>query len=279
MEGQRGAYPVPLMCRVLSVSRSGYYAWRRRRPSRRAERRRQLIAQIRSVYEASQRTYGSPRIHAELRSRGLLHGRRHIASLMRREGLRARAGRRHKPQAGAPVRAAAIPNVLSRNFQVREINRVWAADLTYIPTAEGWLFLAVLLDLASRRVVGWSMSGRPDPTLTIAALEMAVAQRRPPAGLLHHSDRGVHYGCTSYLERLSHHGLRASLSRLGNCWDNAVVESFFHSLKVERLHGTRYRNRREAKQDLFEYIEVWYNRQRRHSTLGYLSPAEYEQRL
>lgn len=198
---------------------------------------------------------------------------------MRRAGLRARAGHRRRPRAGKPARASAIPNVLGRAFRVRELNRVWAADLTYIPTAEGWLFLAVLLDLASRRVVGWSMSGRPDPALTIAALEMAVAQRTPATGLLHHSDRGVHYSCAAYLDRLSHHGLRASLSRLGDCWDNAVVESFFHSLKVERLSGHRYRNRREAKQDLFEYIEVWYNRQRRHSSLGYLSPAEYEQRL
>lgn len=267
------------MCRVLQVSRSGYYAWRGRGPSRTAERRRRLLAEIRGLFEGSRRTYGSPRIHAELRSRGLRHGRRHIAFLMRRAGLRARAGRRRKPSSGIPVRAAAISNVLGRNFQVPEINRVWAADLTYIPTAEGWLYLAVVLDLASRRVVGWSMSGRPDPALTIAALEMAITQRRPSAGLLHHSDRGMHYGCAAYLERLSRHRLTPSLSRLGNCWDNAVVESFFHSLKIERLHGNRYRTRREAKQDLFEYIEVWYNRQRRHSSLGYLSPAEYEQRL
>lgn len=279
MDGQRGAYPVPLMCRVLSVSRSGYYAWRRRKPSAAVERRRQVLEEIRGVYEKSRRTYGSPRIHAELHSRGLHHSRRHIATLMRLSGLRARAGRRRRPAAGVPVRAAAIPNVLDRNFQVDELNRVWAADLTYIPTAEGWLFLAVLLDLASRRVVGWAMSGRPDPALTVAALEMAVAQRKPPAGLLHHSDRGVHYGCAAYLDRLAHHRLNPSLSRLGNCWDNAVVESFFHSLKVERLHGQRYRTRQEAKRDLFEYIEVWYNRQRRHSSLGYLSPAEYEQRL
>lgn len=278
IDGARGAYPIPLMCQVLAVSRSGYYAWRRRQPSLVAERRRRLLAEIRGVFEATRRTYGSPRIHAELRERGQRHSRRHIASLMRHAGLRARAGRRWKPVRSEPLRVSTVGNVLNRNFQVEELDRVWAADLTYIPTTEGWLFLAVLLDLASRRVVGWSMSGRPDPALTLAALDMAVAQRRPHPGLLHHSDRGIHYNCGAYLERLAAHGLRPSLSRLGDCWDNAVVESFFHSLKVERLQGRRYRTRQEARQDLFEYIEVWYNRQRRHSSLGYRSPAEFENR-
>lgn len=279
IEGERGAYPIPLMCRVLAVSRSGYYAWRRRKPSGRCERRSELLRQIRRIYEASRRTYGSPRIHAELRAQGRKHSRRHIAAVMRQAGLCARAGRRRRPRGGPSPRATPITNVLGRDFRVRQLNRVWAADLTYIPTAEGWLYLAVMVDLASRRVVGWSMSGRPDPALTVSALDMAVAQRKPPRGLLHHSDRGVHYSCAAYLERLSHHGLRPSLSRLGDCWDNAVVESFFHSLKIEWLAEAQHRNRREAKQAVFEYIEVWYNRQRRHSSLGYLSPAEYERRL
>lgn len=279
MDRERGLYPVPLMCRVLGVSRSGYYAWRSRRPSPRLGRRAELLTEIRKVYQRSRRTYGSPRIHAELRSCGRCHSRRHIAQLMRGAGLRARAGRRRRPKSVAPVRVTQIRNVLGRGFRVHDLNRVWAADLTYVPTAQGWLYLAVLLDLGSRRVVGWAMSGRPDPGLTIAALEMAVAQRRPPRGLLHHSDRGIHYSCAAYLERLREHGLEPSLSRLGDCWDNAVAESFFHTLKVERIQTTRYRTRDEAKRDLFDYIEVWYNRQRRHSTLGYLSPADFEDRL
>lgn len=279
VEEERGRYPVPLMCRVLDVSRSGYYAWRSRNPSGREAARVALLQEVRSVYKSSQRTYGSPRIHAELRARGLRHSRRHIAYLMRSDGLRARASRRRRQPAGPPLRLTQIRNVLARRFAVHELDRVWAADLTYVPTAQGWLYLAILLDLASRRVVGWAMSGRPDPQLTIGALEMAMAARRPAPGLLHHSDRGVHYSCTAYLDRLEHHRLTPSLSRLGDCWDNAVVESFFHTLKVERLKSVRYRTRTEARQDLFEYIEVWYNRQRRHSTLGYLSPAEFERRF
>lgn len=218
------------------------------------------------------------RIHAELRRRGRHHSRRHVAQLMRSAGLRARAGRR-RPPGGSPVRSAEIRNILARRFDVLELNRVWAADLTYVSTRQGWLYLAVLLDLASRRVVGWSMRGRPDPNLTLSALEIAVAQREPSPGLLHHSDRGIQYSCTAYLDRLHQHRMQPSLSRLGDCWDNAVVESFFHTLKVERLHAVRYKTRNEAKQDLFEYIEVWYNRQRRHSSLDYSSPVEYEQRL
>lgn len=266
------------MCRVLEVSRSGYYAWRRRPSNGRAAERAALLSEIRVLFEASRRTYGSPRIHADLRSRGRYHSRRHIAQIMRSAGLRARAGRR-RPRSGPPARRAEIGNVLARRFTVSQLNSVWAADLTYVSTRQGWLYLAVLLDLASRRVIGWSMSGRPDPDLTLAALDMAVQRRKPKPGLLHHSDRGIQYSCTAYLERLRCHQFQPSLSRLGDCWDNAVVESFFHTLKVERLQRAPYRTREDAKQDLFEYIEVWYNRQRRHSSLGYVSPDEYEQRF
>lgn len=275
---ERGRFPLLLMCRVLGVSRSGYYGWRRRPPDARKAARAALLSEVRAVFEASRRTYGSPRIQAELRSRGRSHGRRHIAQIMRSAGLRARAARR-RPGSAQPARHTSVRNVLGRCFAVGQRDQVWAADLTYVSTQQGWLYLAVILDLASRRVVGWSMRGRPDPSLTLAALEMAVQCRRPVPGLLHHSDRGIQYSCRPYLEQLRRHGFRPSLSRLGDCWDNAVVESFFHTLKVERLHAVRYRTRREAKQDIFEYIEVWYNRQRRHSSLGYLSPAEYEQRL
>lgn len=266
------------MCRVLSVSRSGYYAWRRRGADPRALRRTELLGAVREVFNGSRRTYGSPRIHAELKSRGAHHSRRHIAKLMQRSGLRARAARRRQPRS-APVRLIGIRNMLQRRFDVREINRVWTADLTYIRTTQGWLYLAVVLDVGSRRVVGWSMSGRLTSDLTLGALNMALQHRRPPRGLLHHSDRGLQYSCASYLDHLEKHGLEPSLSRLGDCWDNAVTESFFHTLKVERVGGQAYPSRRAARADLFEYIEVWYNRQRRHSTLGYVSPAEYERCL
>jgi transposase InsO family protein len=176
--------------------------------------------------------------------------------------------------------SAAIENVLQRQFHVPAVNSVWVADLTYIATLQGWLFLAVVLDLGSRRVVGWSTSHAADAMLTGRALEMAVLQRRPPRGLIHHSDRGVQYSCTSYLLQLARSGIKPSFSRIGNCWDNAVAESFFHTLKVERLQGrARYATRAEATRDLVQYIEGWYNTKRRHSTLGYISPAEFERRL
>lgn len=278
IEGQRGEYPVPLMCRVLEVSRSGYYAWRKREPDPRQVQRRALLQAVREKFEWSRGTYGSPRIHAELRSQGAFHSRRHIAALMKDAGLRARAARRRRPRS-SPVRVTNIGNVLQRRFDVQEPDRIWAADLTYIPTAQGWLFLAVVLDLGSRRVVGWSMAGRLTSDLTLGALDMALQHRRPPRGLIHHSDRGVQYNCEPYLQRLEQHGLQPSLSRLGDCWDNAVVESFFHTLKVERVRGKTYPSRHHARADLFEYIEVWYNRQRLHSKLGYLSPAEFERRF
>lgn len=278
IERERGQFPVPMMCRLLSVSRSGYYAWRSRGPAPHQIRRVETLKVIREVFEESRRTYGSPRIHAELRTRGRHHSRRHIALLMRGSGLRARGARHRRPRS-EPARLIQVGNALQRRFDLRPINRVWAADLTYVSTAQGWLYLAVVLDVGSRRIVGWSMASRMTSDLTLAALDMAVQHRQPPRGLLHHSDRGQQYSCNLYLDLLEKHGFRPSFSRLGDCWDNAVVESFFRSLKVERLYGHRYTTRREAQADLFEYIEVWYNRQRRHSTLGYISPAEYERRL
>ncbi len=279
IEGLRGRFNLRLLCRVLGVSRSGYYRWRGGRSSRWPTYRAETLRQVREVFEGSGKTYGSPRVHRELRARGQRHSRRFIGALMRRAGLRARAARRRRPRP-APVSRLELVNRLERRFDVPEPNRVWAADLTYIPTAQGWLYLAVVLDLASRRVVGWSMSQRPDVQLTLDALHMAVQQRQPRPGLLHHSDRGMHYSNRAYLERLEQHRMHASFSRLGDCWDNAVVESFFHTLKIERLRGRPlYPTPTAARRDLFEYIEVWYNRQRRHSALGYLAPAEYERRL
>lgn len=280
IEAHRRQFDLRILCRVLRVSRSGYYRWRGHSVSVREQKRAAVLEEIRSVFEGSGRTYGSPRIHRELQSRGKRHSRRFIGLLMRRAGLRARAATRRRPRSAPPARLTQITNVLQRQFRVGEPNTVWAADLTYVATRQGWLYLAVLLDLGSRRVVGWSMGGSPGPELVLRALKMAVMQRHPRRGLLHHSDRGIQYSSEIYQAELNRHGFQPSLSRLGNCWDNAVVESFFHTLKVERLHARPlYASREAATRDLFDYIEVWYNRQRRHSTLDYLSPVEYEARL
>jgi putative transposase len=266
------------MCRVLSVSRSGYYAWKSRPKSARSESDTALLALIRSVHAESRGCYGSPRIYRELQRKNVKCGRAHVARLMRKLHLRGIAARRRKPRL-PQVDRSALPNHLHRDFSVGEIDRAWAADMTYIRTAEGWLFLAVVLDIGSRRVIGWAMSARPDTDVVLRALEMAVARRQVQAGVVHHSDRGVHYTNSRYRQMLQTYGLTASYSRLGNCWDNAVVESFFHTLKTEEVCGARYTTRREAKKGLFEFIEVWYNRKRRHSSLGHLSPVEFENRL
>ena len=279
IEGMRRTHRLGPLCRVLTVSASGYYRWRHR-SHRRSEYQAQTLSEVREVFEASQRTYGSPRIHRELKARGRSHSRRFIGTLMRRNGMRARAATRRKPRSSPAVRSEAIRNVLQRRFHAAALNQVWAADLTYIPTAQGWLCLAVVVDLASRRVVGWATGRSADTALTLRALEMAVVQRSPGPGLLHHSDRGVQYSCSRYLDQLTHNRIDPSFSRVGNCWDNAVVESFFHTLKVERLRGRpMYATRTEAVRDLGRYIEGWYNTQRRHSTIGYMSPAEFERHL
>lgn len=277
IQAHRGQYSLGLMCRVLGVSRSGYYAWRTRRPAPKRQADAALVRTIRELHAASHGRYGSPRIHQELLSLGVRCSRGRVARLMRQARLRGIAARRRKPRV-PPVDRGLLPNHLRRDFSTGVLNRVWAADFTYVRTAEGWLFLAVVLDLGSRRVVGWATAARCDCDLVIKAFSMAVEQRRPPQGLLHHSDRGVHYTGQRYRRLLDHYGVQPSYSGLGNCWDNAAVESFFHTLKTEEA-GRSYPSRREARHRLFEFIEVWYNRRRRHSSLGHVSPAEYECRL
>jgi len=268
------------MCEVLEVSRSGFYRWLGRRVDVREAFRAEVLSQVRQVHAESHRSYGAPRIERELRARGYRHGRRFIGELMRRNGLRGLAARKRRPRSQPSGRSIRIDNVLQRRFYTPVRNRVWMADITYVPTREGWLYLAVVVDLASRRVVGWATSRRADIRLTLRALEMAMALRRPARGLLHHSDRGVQYSCPTYLQRLSSLGIEASLSRTGDCWDNAVVESFFHTLKVERVRACpRYVTRNQATRDIAWFIDGWYNQKRRHSSLGYLSPAEFERRL
>ena len=275
----RAEYPIALMCRVLVVSRAGFYAWLERGPSTRVQADARLRIAIRVIHAESRRSYGSPRIHRELRAQGRWHGRKRIARLMRLEGLRAKRSRRYHATTQSDATRPAAPNILARRFAIRELDRVWVGDVTACWTGEGWLYLAALLDLGSRRVVGWTTSATLDQTLTRTALRRALAQRRPAPGLLHHSDRGTHYTGTEYQTLLAAAGLAVSMSRRGDCWDNAVVESFFATLKTELVHEARWTTRAEATAALAAYIEGWYNRRRRHSTLDYLSPAEYELRL
>jgi putative transposase len=275
----RAEYPVGLMCRVLVVSRAGFYAWLDRAPSRHAQTDARLRVAIRAIHAESRRSYGSPRIHRELRAHGERHGRKRIARLMRGEGLRTKRSRRYRATTQSDATRPAAPNTLDRQFAVRAVNRVWVGDVTACWTGEGWLYLAALLDLGSRRVVGWATSGVLDQTLTQAALRRALVQRQPAAGLLHHSDRGTHYTAAEYQAALTTARLAVSMSRRGDCWDNAVMESFFATLKTELVHDARWATRTAATAALATYIEGWYNRRRRHSTLDYLSPAEYELRL
>ena len=264
------------MCRVLAVSRSGYYAWCERPLSARAQADQPLGTAIRAVQAARRRTYGSPRVQAELAAQGWRCGRHRVARLMRAAGLAGQHRRRFRATTDSGHAYPIVANTLARQFAVARPNQVWAADLTYVPTDEGWLYLAVVLDLASRRVVGWAMQARLTQALALDALRMALGQRRPGGGLVHHSDRGSQYASGAYQAELVRQGIHPSMSRRGNVWDNAVVESFFATVKTELVHQRHYRTRREAQAELFDYLELWYNRRRRHSALGYLSPAAFE---
>ena len=271
-----GQYPVRRMCRVLELSASAYYAWRERPESRRMREDRRLLVEIKAIHQAKREVYGSPRIHAELQAQGLRHGEKRVARLMRAGGIRAKQKRKFKATTDSRHSHPVALNLLARDFEATAPNQKWAADITYIPTREGWLYLAATMDLYSRMIVGWSMAGCMKSGLVLDALDMAVGRRRPGTGLIHHSDRGSQYACGDYQEALRGHGMLCSMSRKGDCWDNAPMESFFHTLKTELVNHRRYQTRWEAKADIFEYIEVFYNRARRHSALGYQTPAEYE---
>jgi putative transposase len=269
-------YPLRLMCRALKVSPAGYYAWATRPESERAKANRALLLHIRTLHRESRRTYGSPSIWQALTKRGHCVGEKRVARLMRAEGIRAKTVKKWRVTTDSQHKLSVAANALDRQFAPTAPNRLWAGDITYVWTLEGWLYLAVVLDLFSRAVIGWAMGPRLGADLAADALTMALARRRPATGLLHHSDRGVQYASGDYQRLLADAGIRCSMSRKGNCWDNAVVESFFATLKKEVIHDRRYTTRAEARQDVFEWIEVFYNRQRRHSTLGYRSPAEFE---
>ncbi|MBM7114427.1 IS3 family transposase [Archangium primigenium] len=276
MDAQKAHFPVKFMSQQLGVSRSGYYAWRGRPESARRASDRALSEEVTRVHHASRRTYGSPRVHAELRARGQRVSRKRVVRLMREQGLAARRRRRYVVTTDSRHHQPVAPNVLARDFSPAQPNTTWATDITYVGTRGGWLYLAVVLDLFSRRVVGWSMSNAIDRHLVLAALDMALEGRQPPRGLVHHSDRGSQYASEDYRRALATRGIECSMSRKGNCWDNAVVESFFSTLKQELVYTTDFTTRAQARLALFEYIEAFYNRQRRHSTLGYVSPVAFE---
>lgn len=266
------------MCSTLGVSRSGFYAWCARDESRRDVEDRQLLAAIREEHVRSRETYGSPRIHAALKRRGESCGLHRVERLMRRANIRSKVRRKFRHTTNSDHAYPIAPNILGRKFDVAGPNQVWVSDITCIWTDEGWLYLASTLDLFSRRIVGWAMSERETASIAVDALEMAIGRRSPPPGLVHHSDRGIQYAAHAFRGLLESRGIVCSMSGTGNCYDNAVKESFFHTLKTELCVHEAYATRDQARASVFDFIEVFYNRQRLHSTLGYVSPAEFEQR-
>lgn len=278
IDRRRSQYPVRMMCRLLQVSRSGYYAWRVRPESRRAKMDRELSELIRQIHADSDGVYGAAKITAELNEKGYPCGRHKVARLMRLAGLKGCPKPAFKVTTQRDPKHAVADNLLQQDFAAEGPNERWASDITYISTQQGWLFLAVVMDLYSRRIVGWSMNRWINRHLVIDALNMAIGQRCPEGELIHHSDRGSQYTSDDFREELEKHGIQCSMSARGNCYDNAVVESFFGLMKRERVNRTRYLTRDEAKQDIFDYIECFYNRKRRHGYLGNISPAVFEER-
>ena len=277
IHAERATYPIVVLCRVLRVARSAYYAWARRGVSARAQADAALTTQIAAAHARSRRTYGAPRIHAELRAAGVRCARKRVARLMRAAGLVGCHRRRHTRTTIAEPTHVPAPNLVARNFQAPAPNRLWLGDITYVATHEGWLYLAVLLDAHSRRVVGWAMADHLRAELAAAALAMALRARRPPPGLVHHTDRGSQYTAAAYRATLAARAITVSMSRAGGCLDNAVAESFFATLKAELVDTRTWPTRAAARTAIFEWIEVWYNRQRRHSALAYRAPIAHEE--
>ena len=278
VKAEMAHYPVAVLCAVLSVSRSGFYAWLRRPEPARAAADAALVIDIRAAQKLGRGAYGSPRVHAELQAKGARVSEKRVARLMRENGLRARQKRRFRRTTDSNHAVPIAPNVLQRDFEPEAPNQSWATDVTYVHTAEGWLYLAVMLDLFSRRVVGWAASATNDCALALAALHRSLSARSPQGGLVHHSDRGSPYASQAYRQTLEDHGIIPSMSRTGDCWDNAVAESFFASLKAELVDDARYATHSAALESIGDYIDNFYNPLRRHSHLDYLNPIEYELR-
>jgi putative transposase len=275
IDSQRDAYARETLCEALGVSPSGWVSWKRGGGRQKRLSDAQLLMLIRAVHAETKGAYGSPRVFRELKARGVPVSRERIARLMRKNDIRARHKRRYKATTDSRHDSPVAPNLLDRNFEPTRPDQTWTTDITFIPTNEGWLYLAVVMDLYTRMIVGWAMDARMTRELVINALRMAYFRRKPKPGLMHHSDRGSQYCSADYQALLRGYGMLASMSRKGNCWDNAPMESFFNSLKNERTHTQRYATREEARRDTFEYIEAFYNRSRRHSALGYVSPAQH----
>ncbi len=273
---EKAQYPIAVLCSVLAVSSSGFYAWRKRPPSQRAKGDALLAVEVRVAHKRGRGTYGSPRVHRELKAHGHRIGKKRVERLMRQEGIQGQQKRRFRRTTDSNHTQPVAANVLARNFHADAPNTAWVTDVTYVWTGEGWLYLAVLLDLFSRRVVGWAVSGTNDRALALEALRRALTARRPAAGLVHHSDRGSPYASEDYQAALSEHGLVTSMSRKGDCWDNAVAESFFATLRAELLDHQHYATRRTAIASIADYIDGFYNPVRRHSSIGYVSPMEFE---
>jgi putative transposase len=276
IEEQRDLYSVSRMCRQLEVSRPGYCQWRTRPPSERSMANAALDAQVAAIHASSKRSYGRPRVVRALHKQGVQVGHERVRNSMKRQHLRPVYKRPYRVTTDSAHQKPIAPNVLNRRFDGWQVNQAWVADITYIATAEGWLYLACIMDLASRKIVGWSMSERMKADLVCQALKSAYWRRKPPAGLIMHSDRGSQYAGETHRQLIKDYRMIQSMSRRGNCWDNAAMESFFSTLKIERTNRKTYRTRDEAKPDVFDYIERFYNPRRRHSTLGYLSPMEFE---
>ncbi len=276
VHAHQAEYRLTRLCQTLSVSRSGYYAWRCRPASARTRANAQLLEHLRQLHRQTKARYGAIKMWHALLAAGIACGRHRVARLRRAHGLEARRTRRFRVVVEQHQFAPPAPNRLHQVFVAPAVNRIWVGDLTAIATRSGWLYLAVLLDLYSRRVIGWAMSAKPDQHLALEALRMALVSRRPHQGLLHHTDQGATYTSVAYQQRLAEHGIAASMSRKGNCYDNAVAESFFSTLKNELVHERDYHTREDARAEIFEFIEVFYNRQRLHQTLGYVSPEQFE---
>lgn len=276
MQKHAGEFSVERMSNVLGVSRSGYYQFIKAELSKRYCEDERLLSEIKEVYAISNQIYGSPRIHAELRARGERCSRKRVCRLMKAAHIAAKMKKRFKVTLIVDPKAAVAPNLLKQKFTATRPDQYWAADITYIPTQEGWWYVAIVLDLFSRSIVGMDMQAHMTTELVAAALRQAITRRKPAAGLIHHSDRGSQYTSKGFKAVSAHHQITLSMSSTGNCYDNAVAESFFHTLKTEHTHFERFESREQAKLSIFEYVEVFYNRQRRHSTLGYLSPVNFE---
>ncbi len=276
IQEHRSRFRVEKMCRVFGIARSGYYAWMRREKSIRQKENEQLLATVKHVYLLNRQVYGSPRIAAALHAQGIRCGKNRIARLMRRNGIKAKTVKRYRITTKSKHRFPVAPNIVDREFTAPAADRLWVSDITYIGTREGWLYLAVILDVFSRHVVGWAMSERLYDDLTVDALRQALVRRRPIPGLIFHSDRGSQYASGRFRQWLKSYKITQSMSGTGNCYDNALAESFFHTLKTELTQFERYETRIDARQSIFEYIEAFYNRVRRHSALNYKSPLEYE---